>query len=376
MPLNCFPPPTTVAAPETKRETAGGQCHVDWMPWGGVVSDNQEHIEALAAAGVPGFKCFLIHPGIDGFTMGNERELRAALPHVARTGLPLLVHAELPGPVDAATRRLSQTDWSKYATYLQSRPDDAELSAIQLMISLCREYHFRLHIVHLATSQALDMLRAAKSDGLPVSVETCPHYLHLSSDKIPDGQTLFKCAPPIRGRENREKLWQGLREGVIDLVATDHSPCPPEMKRLGERNFRTAWGGISSLSLALPVMWTEASSRGFTLVDITRWMAEGPARLAGCESHKGCIAKNLDADFLVFEPEAEFIATEDRLSYRHRVSPYLGERLLGVIKSTYLRGNCVFADGEYPGEPGGRELRREPGMEALSRNMALLLFLE
>jgi len=358
MPLNCLPATTTVAALEAKRKAANGQCYVDWMAWGGVVSDNQEHIEALAAAGVPGFKCFLIHPGIDGFTMVTEQELRSALPHVARTGLPLLVHAELPGPVDAATRRLSQADWSKYATYLQSRPDEAEVSAIQLMISLCREYHFRLHIVHLATSQALDMLRTAKSDGLPVSVETCPHYLHLSSDKIPDGQTLFKCAPPIRSRENCEKLWRGLQEGVIDLVATDHSPCPPEMKRLSERNFRPAWGGISSLSLALPVMWTEASGRGFTLADIARWMAEAPARLAGCEARKGRLAKDFDADFLVFDPETEFIATEAHLYYRHRVSPYLGEKLLGAVKATYLRGNCVFADGTFPGDPSGRELRR------------------
>src|SRR5882757_307431 len=358
MPLNCLPATTTVAALEAKRNAASGQCHVDWMAWGGVVSDNQEHIEGLAAAGVPGFKCFLIHPGIDGFTMVNERELRAALPHLARTGLPLLVHAELPGPLDEATERLSKADWSKYATYLQSRPDEAELSAIQLMISLCREYRFRLHVVHLATSQALDTLRAAKSEGLPVSAETCPHYLHLTSEKIPDGQTLFKCAPPVRSRENCEQLWQGLQEGVIDLVATDHSPCPPEMKRLGERNFRTAWGGISSLSLALPVMWTEANGRGFTLIDVARWMAEGPARLAACESQKGRIAKNLDADFVVFEPETEFTATEDRLFYRHCVSPYLGEKLCGVVKATYLRGSCVFGDGDFPGEPIGREFRR------------------
>jgi allantoinase len=358
MPLNCLPATTTVAALEAKRRAANGQCHVDWMAWGGVVSDNREHIEGLAAAGVSGFKCFLIHPGIDGFTMVNERELRAASPHVARTGLPLLVHAELPGPVDTATQRLAGADWSKYATYLESRPDEAEISAIQVMISLCREYHFRLHIVHLATSQALDMLRAAKSEGLPVSVETCPHYLHFSSDKILDGQTLFKCAPPVRNQVNREKLWQGLQEGIIDLVATDHSPCPPEMKWLDERNFQKAWGGISSLSLALPVMWSEASGRGFTLVDIARWMAECPARLAGCESQKGRIAKDFDADFLVFEPEAEFIAAEDRLFYRHRVSPYLGEKLYGVVKATYLRGECVFADGKFPGEPGGRALRR------------------
>ena len=358
MPLNCLPPTTSAAALEAKRKAAGGQCHVDWMAWGGVVSDNQEHIEDLAAAGVPGFKCFLIHPGIDGFTMVTERELRAALPHVARTGLPLLVHAELPEPVDAATRRLARADWSKYATYLQSRPDEAELSAIHLMICLCREYQFRLHIVHLSTSKALDLLRAAKSEGLPVSVETCPHYLHLSSDKIPDGQALFKCAPPIRGRENCKQLWQGIRDGVIDLVATDHSPCPPEMKLLDERNFQTAWGGISSLSLALPVMWTEANARGFTLIDIARWMAEGPARLIGCESQKGRIAKDFDADFVVLEPEAEFIATVEHLAYRHRLSPYLGERLRGAVRATYLRGNCVFADGEFPGQPAGRELQR------------------
>jgi allantoinase len=358
MPLNCLPATTTVPALEAKREAASNQCLVDWMTWGGVASDNQGHIQSLAAAGVPGFKCFLVHPGIDGFTMVTERELRAALPHVARTGLPLLVHAELPGPVDRATERLAGADWSKYATYLLSRPDEAELSAIQLMLSLCREYRFRLHIVHLATHRALELLRAAKSEGLPVSVETCPHYLHFASDQIPDGQTLFKCAPPIRSRENREQLWQGLREGVIDLVATDHSPCPPEMKRLSERSFRTAWGGIAGLSLALPVMWTDASSRGFTLRDFARWMAEGPARLAGCDSRKGRLAKGFDADLVVFEPEAEFIASADHLHYRHRVSPYLGEKLRGVVKATYLRGNCIFADGEFPGEPGGRELQR------------------
>jgi len=358
MPLNCLPATTTVAALEEKRNAVKGQCHVDWMAWGGVVRDNQRHIESLASAGVPGFKCFLIHPGIDGFTMVSEQELRAALPHVARTGLPLLVHAELPEPVDASTSRLSSADWSKYATYLQSRPDEAELSAIRLMLSLCGEFHFRLHIVHLATSRALDMLRAAKSEGLPVTIETCPHYLHFSSDEIPDGQTLFKCAPPIRGPENREKLWQGLRDGVIDLVATDHSPCPPEMKRLSERNFQTAWGGIAGLSLALPVMWTESNARGFTLADISRWMAEAPARLAGCVSQKGCIAKGFDADLVVFDPEAESIATENHLHYRHRVSPYLGEKLRGVVKATYLRGDCVFSDGEFPGGPRGREFHR------------------
>jgi allantoinase len=355
MPLNCLPATTTVAALEAKRAAAYGRCRVDWAAWGGVVHDNQSDIEPLAAAGVPGFKCFLINPGIDGFTMVTEPQLRLALPHVVQTGLPLLVHAELPGPVDRATDALVDADWSCYPTYLRSRPDEAELAAIRLMLSLCREYGFRLHIVHLATSQALQELRAARSEGLAVTVETCPHYLHLSAETIADGATLSKCAPPIRSRENCERLWQGLKDGTIDMVVTDHSPCPPAMKRLNEGNFRTAWGGIASLSVALPLMWTEASRRGFTLLDLARWMAAAPARLAGCDSRKGRIAAGYDADFVVFDSDREFLVTEDTLHYRHRVSPYLGETLRGVVEATYLRGSPVFAEGKFPGQPGGRE---------------------
>jgi allantoinase len=329
------------------------------------VADNQREIESLAEAGAAGFKCFLIHPGIDGFTMVTEPQLRAALPHVARTGLPLLVHAELPGPIDAAAANLADADWSVYETYLQSRPEEAELAAIRLLLSLCREYRFRLHIVHLSTSKALSELRAARSEGLPVSVETCPHYLRLTAEMIPTAATLFKCAPPIRSRENCERLWQGLRDGTIDLVATDHSPCPPEMKRLAEGNFRSAWGGIASLSVALPVMHTEASKRGFALSDIARWMAEGPAKLAGCEMRKGRIAAGYDADVVVFDPESEFVVSEDRLHYRHTVSPYLGQKLRGVVKATYLRGRLVFKDGEFLGEPSGRE--RRVGERSVSR---------
>jgi allantoinase len=358
MPLNCLPATTSVAALEAKREAARGKCRVDWAAWGGVVADNQADIEAMAAAGVPGFKCFLIHPGIDGFTMVTEQELRAALPHVARTGLPLLVHAELGGPVDAATAALAGADWRSYATYLKSRPDEAELSAIRLLVSLCREYRFRLHIVHLSTCEGLSILSAARAEGLPVTVETCPHYLYFAAETIADGATLCKCAPPIRSRENREKLWQGLREGAIDFVVTDHSPCLPPMKKLDEGNFRMAWGGIASLSMALPVIWTEASARGFALSDIARWMAEGPARLAGCHARKGRIASGCDADFVVFEPEAEVQVTEDRLFYRHAISPYLGEKLRGAVKATYLRGKIVFAEGRFPGEPIGRECKR------------------
>jgi allantoinase len=359
MPLNCLPATTTVEALELKREAARGQCRIDWGAWGGVVSDNQLHIEALAAAGVLGFKCFLIDAGIEGFSMVTEHELREALPHVARTGLPLLVHAELAGPIDAVAEALADADWQSYSTYLRSRPDQAELSAIRLLISLCREYMFRLHIVHLSTSEALPELIAARAEDLPITVETCPHYLHLTAETIADGATLSKCAPPIRSRENCEKLWQGLRDGDIDLIATDHSPCPPAMKRREEGNFRTAWGGISSLSLALPLVWTEASQRGFTLSDVVKWMAEGPARLTGFSSRKGQIASGYDADLVVFDPDAEFMVTEDCLHYRHAVSPYLNEKLRGIVKATYLRGKPVFADDHFPGVNFGREITQE-----------------
>ncbi|MFZ1010945.1 MAG: allantoinase AllB [Candidatus Sulfotelmatobacter sp.] len=357
MPLNCLPATTTVASLEAKRAAAEGRCRVDWAAWGGVVVDNQSDIEALATAGVLGFKCFLIHPGIDGFTMVTEQRLRAALPTIARTGLPLLVHAELPGPIDTATATLESADWRSYSTYLQSRPQEAELAAIRLLLSLCREYRFRLHVVHLSASEALHELKAARSERLAVTVETCPHYLHLTSEAILDGATAFKCAPPIRSRGNREMLWQGLRDGVIDMVVTDHSPCPPEMKRFKEGNFRTAWGGISSLSMALPLMWTEASQRGFTLLDLARWMAEKPAQLAGCLSHKGKIEPGFDADFVVFDSDSEFTVSEGRLHYRHAVSPYLREKLRGVVNATYLRGQPVFVDGKFPGSPNGREVR-------------------
>src|SRR5271168_3397616 len=210
MPLNCLPETTTVPALEEKRSTAQGKCFVDWAPWGGAVADNQQHILPLARAGVLGFKCFLIYPGCDGFTMIDQQQLEAALPSIAQSGLPLLVHAELAGPIDAAAQSLANADWRRYQTYLASRPDEAELQAIRLMIQLCRQYSFRLHIVHLSTALALDDLRTARAEGLPITVETCPHYLHFAAEDIADGATLLKCAPPIRSRENQERLWAGL----------------------------------------------------------------------------------------------------------------------------------------------------------------------
>jgi allantoinase len=356
MPLNCLPETTTVAALEEKRSSAQGECFVDWAAWGGAVADNQHHILPLARAGVLGFKCFLIYPGCDGFTMIDQQQLEAALPSIAESRLPLLVHAELAGPIDAAMTTLHDADWQRYATYLASRPDEAELQAIRLMIRLCRQYSFRLHIVHLSTALALEELRAARTEGLPITVETCPHYLHFAAEEIADGATLLKCAPPIRSKENQQQLWSGLRDGTVDMIVTDHSPCPPAMKREDSGRFDLAWGGIASLSLALSAIHTECCGRGFTLDDIVRWMSNAPAALAGIGHRVGALAPGRDANFIVFDTEAEFTVTADKLHYRHAISPYLNERLRGVVKAAYLRGAAVYREGTFVSEPLGREV--------------------
>ncbi|MGC2300249.1 MAG: allantoinase AllB [Acidobacteriaceae bacterium] len=356
MPLNCLPATTNVAALEAKRAAAAGQCQVDWAAWGGLSAHNADHLEPLAHAGVRGFKCFLAEPGIEGFSRVDEAELRAAAPHIARTGLPLLVHAELPEPLDRASRSLTGADWSRHETWLRSRPDEAELEAIRLMIRLCREFGFRLHIVHLVTAQALPDIRRAKQEGLPVTAETCPHYLHFAADDIPNGSTLHKCAPPIRSAANREQLWDAIREGAIDLIATDHSPCPPAMKRLDEASFATAWGGIASISVALSVVWTGMRRRDFSLSDLARLMSQQPAQLAGLDGRKGAIAPGYDADFVVFEPEGQKIVTETQLHTRHALSPYLGEQLPGTVTATYLRGIPVYQNGHFSETASGHEI--------------------
>ena len=367
MPLNCLPETTNVPALELKRAAARGQALVDYALWGGAVDGNQAHLAPLAAAGVAGFKCFLIYPGCEGFTLIDADNLERALPAIAATGLPLLVHAELAAPIEAATAQLnaSGADWRRYATYLASRPDVAEVEAIRLLLALCRRYRFRLHIVHLSTAQALPMLAQAKAEGLPVTVETCPHYLHCAAESIPDRATLFKCAPPIRSAANREALWSGLADGTIDLIATDHSPCPPAMKRLAASDdcrdpgrFDQAWGGVASLSTALPVLWTECTQRGIPLTQLVGWTSANPARLAGLQLLTGSIEVGKHANLVVFDPEAEFVVTPERLHYRHRISPYMGEILRGAVQATWLRGKRVYRANEFAKFPRGREYAR------------------
>jgi allantoinase len=368
MPLNCLPETTDVDALELKRNAARGKAMVDYALWGGAVDGNQHQLEPLALAGVAGFKCFLIYPGCDGFTEIDRANLELALPHIARTGLPLLVHAELAGPIDTAVAQLnaSGADWRAYATYLAARPDEAELAAIGMLLDLCRQHRFRLHIVHLSTAKALPMIRAARLEGLSLTVETCPHYLHCAAEEIPDGATLFKCAPPIRSAGNREALWGALLDGTLDLIATDHSPCPPEMKRLiatqlGEETgrFDEAWGGIPSLSTALSVLWTECTRRGIPLAQLVQWTAAAPAKLAGLSAETGSIEPGMHANLVAFDADAVFTLAPEHLHYRHPISPYLGETLRGLVRSTWLRGERVYQYGEdgavFAGTPRGRE---------------------
>jgi allantoinase len=343
---------------------------VDWAAWGGVVRGNAESLRPLAAAGVAGFKCFLVHSGIDGFAWVDEADLRAALEKLRGSGLPLLAHAEVSGPVAAATAALNQAgaDWRQYSTYLASRPDDAEVEAIALLIRLAEEFQAPIHIVHLSSARALPLLAAARERGVPITVETCTQYLWFAAEEIPDGATEFKCAPPIRGVANREALWGALADGLIDLVATDHSPCPPAMKRRDEGRWDLAWGGIASLGLALPVMWTAMVRRGLGsgagLEHLGQWMAAMPAKLAGLAGRKGQFKEGADADIAVFDPDFDWTVEEQHLHFRHKLSPYLGAELKGRVLETWLRGAPVFGsnppadEANFAAAARGQELVR------------------
>jgi allantoinase len=371
MPLNCIPETINADALEAKRRAAEGKVWVDWAAWGGVVGGavggNADSLPGLIAAGVPGFKCFLVDSGIAGFAWVGEPDLRLALEKLRGSGLPLLAHAEVPGPVDESTKALiaGGADWRKHATHLASRPDQAESDAIALLIHLAEEFQARVHIVHLATGQALPLLAAARKRGLPITVETCAHYLWFAAEDIPDGATEYKCAPPLRSAANREALWRGLESGLIDMITTDHSPCPPAMKhkdperaedaRQEDGRFDQAWGGIASLGLALPVVWTAMRRRGLDLARIAEWMAAAPARLAGLSGRKGSLAPGADADFVIFDPDAAWTVTPADLRFRHKLSPYLGAQLEGRVLETWLRGQPIFADGSIVGPARGAE---------------------
>jgi allantoinase len=354
MPLNCTPVTTSVSSFNEKLLAAQGKVWVDCGFYGGLVPGNAHQMESLIHAGVLGIKTFLIHSGIDDFPNVSEADLRDAMPIIAEAGVPLLVHAEL-GSSNAAHRSIPQS----YRDYLSSHPSGWEVDAIRLMLRLCDEYKCRTHIVHLSTAEAVPELKIAKARGLPVTVETCPHYLCSSAEEIADGDTRFKCAPPIREAVNREALWNALRDGAIDSIVSDHSPCPPEMKMLKEGDFQKAWGGIASLQLGLAAVWTEAEQRGFGLTDIARWMSSGPAHLVGLGTRKGSIAPGYDADLVIWDPDEQFTVQTSILHHRHKLTPYDGRQLSGVVKRTIVRGVAVYDNGTFAGSNGTTLLRHQ-----------------
>ncbi|GAA5124540.1 allantoinase AllB [Haloechinothrix salitolerans] len=348
MPLNSIPPTVDVESLEVKRKTAEGKVHIDVGFWGGAVPGNLGDLRGLHDAGVFGFKCFLLHSGVDEFPPLGAQELEDALRAVRSFGAQMIVHAENSDAIEHAPA----AQGAQYEKFLRSRPRGAENVAIAQVIELARWTGARVHILHLSSSDALPMIATARRDGVALTVETCPHYLCFTAEEIPEGATEFKCCPPIREAENRELLWQGLADGTIDCVVSDHSPCTPELKRLDIGDFGVAWGGIASLQLGLPAVWTEARKRGFALTDVVRWMAERPAAQVGMR-RKGHIALGYDADFCVFAPDEGFVVDVGKLAHRNPVSAYHGRTLSGVVRNTWLRGAEISGE-----EPTGTLLRR------------------
>jgi len=349
MPLDSVPATVRTSALELKRQAARGQCRVDVGFWGGVVPGNLDQLAALHEAGVLGFKCFLADSGAEDFPPVSTGQLTAALRLLRELDAPLLVHAEI-SPSGAAGAACGRG----YAGFLAAHPRGLENLAIAQVIEAARATGGRAHVVHLSSSDSLPMIASARRDGVRLTAESCPHYLTLTAEEIADGATVAKCAPPVRERANRELLWAGLADGVLDLVVSDHSPSTPAMKAAGGGDFGLAWGGISSLQLSLPLVWTQARQRGFSLADVTRWMAEQPARLAGL-TRKGRIAPGCDADFCLFAPADTFVVEPGMLRHRHPDTPYAGRKLTGVVRGAMLRGRPAGDGG-----PAGRLLTRTP----------------
>lgn len=346
MPLNSIPATTSLSALELKRETAKGKCKIDYGFWGGVVPGNQNELEPMIEAGVIGFKCFLIESGVDEFKMVTRKDLEIAMPILAKNNVPLIVHAELDLPLDRATK----IDRS-YFSYLLSRPQKWEVEAVKMMIDLCRETGCRTHIVHLSAADALDAIRAAKKEGLPFTVETCPHYLFFDAEHIHDGETFYKCAPPIREKTNQEKLWNALKDGTIDFIVSDHSPCTPALKHLQTGNFDKAWGGIAGLQFSFQAIVTAGLQHGLSVEECNRLMSLKTSKFIGL-NNKGRIAVGCSADFFVYDENLDVTVTENSVKHKHKVTPYSGRTLKGTIVETYLHGVRISD------QPTGKEVSK------------------
>ncbi len=355
MPLNCIPVTTSLKAFETKLEALGGKLLVDCGFYGGVVPGNTGELAAMVKRGVLGFKAFMVHSGIDDFPEVKSKDLDVAMPEVARAGVPLLVHAELEAPVLGAAPGPKP---ESYASFLHSRPRSWENNAVAMMIEKSRATRCRVHVVHLSSSEAVPLLRAARQSGVPITAETCPHYLTFTSEEIKDGDTRFKCAPPIREATNRESLWASLTADDIQFVVSDHSPCAPHLKLLERGDFEAAWGGIAGLQFGLSAVWQGASERGLGLDLLVKWLAERPAAMVGLQGKKGAIVVGADADLVVFDPDKSQTVAAAHIHHRHKVTPYEGRVMKGCVEATFVRGSLVYERGKFASTPHGRPLLR------------------
>ena len=371
MPLNCIPVTTSRAALNEKLAALENKLWVDCGFWGGAIPDSIDDLDDLLNAGVLGVKSFLIDSGIDEFPNVSVEDLRRAMPIVASHGLPYLIHAELPStePSNAELaieeKGADNLGFSKQRTYqdfLMSRPDKWELDAIQLIISEMAEHNCHMHIVHLSSAEALECISRARKEGLNITVETCPHYLTLASEDIEENITLYKCCPPIRGGFNRDELWRGLKEGVIDFIVSDHSPCTANLKLMSSEGVKEdidgAWGGIAALQFGLPLVWTQARERGFDLKDLSRLMSGATAAFVGLDGKKGAIKAGYDADLIIFDDTKEYCISEKSIRHKNKFTPYVGKKVRGSVMRTYLRGECIFSDDEFLGKPLGKTILR------------------
>ncbi len=353
MPLNSIPPTVNVESLAIKKAAATGKCSIDVGFWGGSIPGNVKDLEPLLKAGVFGFKCFLLHSGVDEFPASSLDDLSAALEVLAKNNALMIVHAEDSTAIERSTKPSSRS----YAEFLASRPKGAENVAIAQLIEEARRSQAKVHVLHLSSGDSLSLIRSAKADGIKITAETCPHYLSLTSEEIVDGATHYKCCPPIREQRNQDELWQGLEAGIIDQIVSDHSPCTEDLKIFDVGDFQRAWGGISSLQLGVSIIWTQALSRGITLWQLTKWMAEKPAQLAGL-AHKGAIAVGMDADFAEFDTENEFRVEPTELFHKNQFTPYQGKFLKGKVKQTWLGGELIYKDGVMINSPQGKFLIR------------------
>ena len=355
MPLNSIPSTVTLPAFHTKLAEAGGKCHVDVGFWGGIVPGNEKELLPMLSAGVMGFKCFLIHSGVDDFPSVDRSDLEKAFQVLQGTSTVVLFHAEV--DCGCASTSSSTKGPRKYETFLESRPENMELEAIKLVCEMCLKYRVRCHIVHLSAAKALPMIIKTKEAGAPLTVETCHHYLSLESETIPDGATEYKCCPPIREKSNQEQLWDALKKGYIDMVVSDHSPCTPDLKDLEKGDFMSAWGGIASVQLGLTLFWTNCLRHDMTLVELVNLLCKRTADMASLGHRKGSIKEGYDADFVIWDPDASYTVHKNSIHFKNKITPYMGKVLRGVVHSTIVRGVKVYdKEEQFLGKPHGNFL--------------------